>query len=436
MNGRVYDPVLGRFLSADPHVDGAYDSQGYNRYSYVGNNPMNATDPSGYWKLKEILPAIIGIVVAVVATVFLGPGGATFWQAFVAGLHSFGAVVGAGAAGGFASGFSGSLLNGGSLGDAFKAGVIGAAWGAATAAVAWGVGQYFDGMYAPGTAASEMSNPLIEGGRALAHGATQGALTEAQGGQFRHGFYAAAFSSAAGSITAGKITGHSGWAITKRTVFSATVGGTASRLGGGKFANGALTAAFQHLFNHEVADFFNNIRRDAQTQGWGWAIYDNLLLPGALGAQAGVVGFNNAVTFGFSGTGGFDPDSQEFQTGRIFGKATMVAEAAVVPMYAWAAAGAPTMTFLVGTGAPTVGRWGIHVIYGTGGAWAHATGTRFFQMTVSPASQTYASLYISRYSPWQFSLPIFNSPAAMQTGQAANTCVTAAASAYARGLKP
>ena len=35
MNGRVYDPVIGRFLSADPHIQAPYDTQSYNRYSYV-----------------------------------------------------------------------------------------------------------------------------------------------------------------------------------------------------------------------------------------------------------------------------------------------------------------------------------------------------------------------------------------------------------------
>lgn len=48
MNGRVYDPQLGRFLSADPLVQDPLNGQSYNRYSYVLNNPTNLTDPSGF----------------------------------------------------------------------------------------------------------------------------------------------------------------------------------------------------------------------------------------------------------------------------------------------------------------------------------------------------------------------------------------------------
>jgi hypothetical protein len=48
MNGRVYDPELGRFMSADPFVQAPYNSQSYNRYSYTFNNPLSYTDPSGY----------------------------------------------------------------------------------------------------------------------------------------------------------------------------------------------------------------------------------------------------------------------------------------------------------------------------------------------------------------------------------------------------
>ncbi|HKO53106.1 MAG TPA: RHS repeat-associated core domain-containing protein [Polyangiaceae bacterium] len=48
MKGRVYDPLAGRFLTADPVMQAPYWSQGLNRYSYVFNNPINNTDPSGF----------------------------------------------------------------------------------------------------------------------------------------------------------------------------------------------------------------------------------------------------------------------------------------------------------------------------------------------------------------------------------------------------
>ena len=48
MNGRVYDPEIGRFISADPNIQFMKDIQSYNRYSYLQNNPMTATDPTGF----------------------------------------------------------------------------------------------------------------------------------------------------------------------------------------------------------------------------------------------------------------------------------------------------------------------------------------------------------------------------------------------------
>jgi RHS repeat-associated protein len=48
MNGRVQDPTLGRFVSADPIIQEPEFSQSLNRYSYVWNNPFNKTDPTGF----------------------------------------------------------------------------------------------------------------------------------------------------------------------------------------------------------------------------------------------------------------------------------------------------------------------------------------------------------------------------------------------------
>ncbi|HSF77201.1 MAG TPA: polymorphic toxin type 10 domain-containing protein, partial [Steroidobacteraceae bacterium] len=51
MNGRVYDPVIARFLSADPVIQDPYYGQDLNRYSYAWNNPLSVIDPSG---LEEV----------------------------------------------------------------------------------------------------------------------------------------------------------------------------------------------------------------------------------------------------------------------------------------------------------------------------------------------------------------------------------------------
>ncbi|MFP5471081.1 MAG: FG-GAP-like repeat-containing protein [Bacteroidia bacterium] len=47
MNGRLYDPILGRMLSPDNYVQSELFSQSYNRYTYAFNNPLKYTDPDG-----------------------------------------------------------------------------------------------------------------------------------------------------------------------------------------------------------------------------------------------------------------------------------------------------------------------------------------------------------------------------------------------------
>jgi hypothetical protein len=48
MDGRVYDPSVGRFLSPDNEIQAPDNSQSYNRYAYCMNNPLKYTDPTGY----------------------------------------------------------------------------------------------------------------------------------------------------------------------------------------------------------------------------------------------------------------------------------------------------------------------------------------------------------------------------------------------------
>ena len=59
-NARMYDPIIGRFISADPIVPEPYNPQSLNRYSYCLNNPLIYVDPSGYEEKDEyVCPEII-----------------------------------------------------------------------------------------------------------------------------------------------------------------------------------------------------------------------------------------------------------------------------------------------------------------------------------------------------------------------------------------
>ncbi len=62
MNARLYDPALGRFFSPDPQVQAPFSSQGFNRYSYCGNNPVMRTDPDGeFWHLVPFVAGFINL---------------------------------------------------------------------------------------------------------------------------------------------------------------------------------------------------------------------------------------------------------------------------------------------------------------------------------------------------------------------------------------
>lgn len=218
MNGRLYDPRVGRFVQGDPLVDDPSDPQAYNRYAYVGNNPLSAVDPMGYSRqgARNAGGAIVGFIM-----LGLGPVGwtaqAVAWAAFQ------GALVGV-------------IVTGNAQG---------AVWGAVSAVTFHGIGQAYPGV-PQGTAFSEAVQSGAYWSKIAAHGAAAGVLTELQGGDFGHAFVSAGVSAAL-SPAFDFEGGSSGQA--KGLVASAIVGGTASELVGGKFANGAATAAFAYAFS-------------------------------------------------------------------------------------------------------------------------------------------------------------------------------------------
>ena len=85
MNGRVYDQIIGRFLSADPFIDGAGRTQGWNRYAYVHGDPLKSWDPSGYTEV--IVAWVNGDKVPIEGVVVTGSRG-TSNSNFAAALHS------------------------------------------------------------------------------------------------------------------------------------------------------------------------------------------------------------------------------------------------------------------------------------------------------------------------------------------------------------
>ena len=58
MNARLYDPVLGRFLSPDPIIQVPEFTQSYNGYSYALNNPLSYTDPNGEFLFTALIPGV------------------------------------------------------------------------------------------------------------------------------------------------------------------------------------------------------------------------------------------------------------------------------------------------------------------------------------------------------------------------------------------
>ncbi|MGH2509047.1 MAG: RHS repeat-associated core domain-containing protein, partial [Ktedonobacteraceae bacterium] len=66
-NARLYDPALGRFLSVDPLIGHPESTQGINPYSYVENNPLSRTDPTGEvmteWQSQEVMSMPTGMAI-------------------------------------------------------------------------------------------------------------------------------------------------------------------------------------------------------------------------------------------------------------------------------------------------------------------------------------------------------------------------------------
>ena len=223
MNGRVYDPKLGRFLSADPFVQAASNTQSFNRYAYVWNNPLSYTDPSGHF------------VFTLAASIAIAAKGATVGVAAL--------VLGA-------AGFADALLQGASFGDALKSGIL----QGATAAAFTSLGSSFNPEASWGKTAS----------LGLKFGAVGGIGSVLQGGKFGHGFLSAGVNPFAGKLLGGSAFGRS-IGNEGQIIGRVLIAGTMSEVTGGKFANGAAFSAFSIAV--EGASRGRTVDYDSKTNG-------------------------------------------------------------------------------------------------------------------------------------------------------------------------
>jgi RHS repeat-associated protein len=274
LNGRIYDPLIARMMSADPMVPDPLNGQAWNRYSYVVNNPLAFTDPSGYCFLglcgignafnnlfkgiQHLLRdvPIIGTIVEVAAAAICP---AVLVCAVAAAFLSTTAVAG---------------IETGNLGLGLKAGLI----AAATAVAFWEVGN----LTMPNGPAAMTPAQRVE--NIVGHALVGCGQAVASGGKCGPSALAGAVTSAAGPVI-------NGCGVVS-LVANAVVGGGAAVLGGGKFENGAITGAFGYLFND-----FMHVAANTNTTPGGFSYGDKI--EGQMGPRGWTpADIDDAVQFG------------------------------------------------------------------------------------------------------------------------------------------
>jgi RHS repeat-associated protein len=244
MGGRVYDPELGRFLSSDPFIQFALNSQSYNRYSYVLNNPLSFNDPSGYFLsfLKKVFKKIFREVTRIVKQVVKFVE--RYWKPIVAVIAT---VVSYGYASGWAAGLMGY--------SNATAATIGANATLTSAVVTGAVGGA-----AAGAASGLVMTGSIEG---TLKGALTGAIAGAASGGVAKLFAVGGKLNSIGRMIVGK-SGSLARTVTygANTIMKATVGGFESLLRGQKFSRGFLSSGI----SAGIGDISRWIRKEMVAQ--------------------------------------------------------------------------------------------------------------------------------------------------------------------------
>jgi hypothetical protein len=276
-----------RMTSADPMVPDPMNGQAWNRYSYVVNNRLAFTDPSGYCFLG--LCGSIGSFLHHLSVPGLAGSFTEIAAVLLASELSCGpAAVVCAAAAAFISTTAVAGTSAGNLGRGLKPGLI----AAAEAVAFYEVGNLTDsiqdahiGTHAPIDFTKDTGFEAYAF-NVTAHAAVGCAAAVASGGKCGPSALAGGVTSAAGPA----INGHD---FVFGLVANAALGGGAAILGGGKFENGAITGAFGYLFNDcaghpgncTITDKANAIINGAYSifSGVGYGLYEWARYTGLLG---------------------------------------------------------------------------------------------------------------------------------------------------------
>ncbi len=183
---RLYDPVLGRFISPDSIVPEPGNLQAFNRYSYCVNNPVTYVDPSGndFGLSLLIGMAIMAIIGAVAGGTVAAVNGTNIGQGMLTGAISGSLVYAGGMVGGAMAGVINASITGGDMGQGALYGAIGAAAG---------------GLTGMGVGAMGIKDAFVQAGVSIAAGGlVGGGITALAGGNFGQGFVNGAVGAAAG----------------------------------------------------------------------------------------------------------------------------------------------------------------------------------------------------------------------------------------------
>ena len=216
MNGRLYDPLLRRFLNADENIQDPHNTQNYNKYGYVLNNPLIYADPSGEF-IWFVVGAVIGAyITGASANGTLNPFKWDWKNTW--GQIALGAVFGAVSGGvGAMAGSSAAVFAASSLG--IQGGVLG---GAIAGLVGGAVGGAISGLGNAVIFGESVGRSIVRG---FVSGAIGGAIIGGAVGGIQQGVVNAKPGAIKGNIWSGAkaAEGRSAWAL-KNTAKPTTVG--------------------------------------------------------------------------------------------------------------------------------------------------------------------------------------------------------------------